>query len=142
MRVIIGSDNEGREMMKIIRKYLESLNLSVLDVTSYEETDCVTGSVRVAKEVLSDNDSLGIFIDGYGVGSFMAATKVKGMVVAEVSDERTAYMTREHNNARMITLGAKIVGEELATNIVRDFLNGKYAAGRHQIRVDMSNKMA
>ena len=72
----------------------------------------------------------------------MAATKVKGMVVAEVSDERTAYMTREHNNARMITLGAKIVGEELATNIVRDFLNGKYAAGRHQIRVDMLNKMA
>lgn len=142
MRVIIGSDNEGCEMKEKIRKYLDSLNLSILDVTSHEETDCVTGSVKVAKEVLSDDDSLGIFIDGYGVGSFMAATKVKGMVVAEVSDERTAYMTREHNNARMITLGAKIVGEELATNIVRDFLNGKYAAGRHQIRVDMLNKMA
>lgn len=142
MRVIIGSDNEGFEMKKKIRKYLDSLNLSILDVTSNEETDCVTGSVKVAKEVLSDDESLGIFIDGYGVGSFMAATKVKGMVVAEVSDERTAYMTREHNNARMITLGAKIVGEELATNIVRDFLNGKYAAGRHQIRVDMLNKMA
>lgn len=72
----------------------------------------------------------------------MTATKVKGMVAAEVSDERSAYMTREHNNARMITIGSEIVGEGLAKNIVKEFLAADYDGGRHQIRVDMLNKMA
>ncbi len=74
-------------------------------------------------------------------GSFMVATKIKGMVAAEVSDERSAYMTRGHNNSRMITVGAEIVGDELAKNIAKGFVNGKYHGGRHQIRVDMLNKM-
>ena len=74
-------------------------------------------------------------------GPFMVATKIKGMVAAEVSDERSAYMTRGHNNSRMITMGAEIVGEGLAKNIAKGFVNGKYDGGRHQIRVDMLNKM-
>lgn len=52
-------------------------------------------------------------VDAYGAGPFMVATKVKGMIAAEVSDERSAYMTRAHNNARMITLGSEIVGPGL-----------------------------
>ena len=84
---------------------------------------------------------VGLVFDGYGAGSFMTAAKIKGMIVAEVSDERSAYMTRGHNNARMITIGSKIVGTEIAKNIVEGFLNGKYDGGRHQIRVDMLNKM-
>lgn len=66
---------------------------------------------------------------------------MKGMIAANVSDERTAYMTRSHNNSRIITMGYKIVGEELAKNISKEFVLGKYDAGRHQIRVDMLNKM-
>ena len=62
------------------------------------------------------------------------------MVAAEVSDERSAYMTRGHNNSRMITMGAQLVGDELAKNIAKGFVNGKYDGGRHQIRVDMLNK--
>ena len=80
-------------------------------------------------------------IDAYGAGPFMVATKIKGMVAAEVSDERSAYMTRGHNNSRMITMGAQLVGDELAKNIAKGFVNGKYDGGRHQIRVDMLNKM-
>ncbi|HAQ2261052.1 TPA: galactose-6-phosphate isomerase subunit LacA, partial [Enterococcus faecium] len=53
-----------------------------------------------------------------------------------------AYMTRKHNNSRMITLGSKIVGDELALNIVKEFLQANYDGGRHQVRVDMLNKMA
>jgi len=63
------------------------------------------------------------------------------MIAAEVSEERSAYMTREHNNSRMITIGSEIVGEQLAINIVQEFINAKYDGGRHQIRVDMLNKM-
>ncbi|MCD3406321.1 galactose-6-phosphate isomerase subunit LacA, partial [Streptococcus equi subsp. zooepidemicus] len=92
---------------------------------------------------VNDKDTnLGIMVDAYGAGPFMVATKLKGMIAAEVSDERSAYMTRGHNNARMITLGARIVGEELAKNIAKAFVVGSYDGGRHQIRVDMLNKMA
>ena len=94
-----------------------------------------------AKEVKQAEDNLGIVIDAYGAGPFMVATKIKGMVAAEVSDERSAYMTRGHNNSRMITMGAQIVGDQLAKNIAKGFVNGKYDGGRHQIRVDMLNKM-
>ena len=60
---------------------------------------------------------------------------------AEVSDERSAYMTRGHNNSRMITMGAEFVGDELAKTIAKGFVNGNYDGGRLQIRVDMLNKM-
>ena len=85
---------------------------------------------------------LGFAFDGYGVGSYMAATRVKGMVAASISDERSAYMTREHNNCRLVCMGSRIVGPEVATRIAREFLAADYAGGRHQIRVDMLHKMA
>ena len=72
----------------------------------------------------------------------MAACKVKGMVACECSDERSAFMTRQHNNARLITMGSAVVGDAIARGIVREFLSEPYAGGRHQIRVDMLNKMA
>lgn len=103
--------------------------------------DFVDVTLAVASEVNKDEQNLGIVIDAYGAGPFMVATKIKGMVAAEVSDERSAYMTRGHNNARMITVGAEIVGDELAKNIAKAFVNGKYDGGRHQVRVDMLNKM-
>ena len=81
-------------------------------------------------------------VDGYGAGSYMAASKVKGMICAEISDERSAYMTRQHNNAKVICLGAQIVGPGLAKSIAREFLAADYDGGRHQIRVDMLDKMA
>lgn len=84
---------------------------------------------------------MGIVIDAYGVGSFMVATKIKGMVAAEVSDERSAYMTRGHNNSRIITLGSEISAPGIAKNIVKGFVEGEYDGGRHQVRVDMLNKM-
>ena len=112
----------------------------VVDVTE-EGQDFVDVTLAVAKEVKQAEDNLGIVIDAYGAGPFMVATKIKGMVAAEVSDERSAYMTRGHNNSRMITMGAQIVGDQLAKNIAKGFVNGKYDGGRHQIRVDMLNKM-
>ena len=79
--------------------------------------------------------------ENFHVVDVTAEGQDKGMVAAEVSDERSAYMTRGHNNSRMITMGAQLVGDELAKNIAKGFVNGKYDGGRHQIRVDMLNKM-
>ncbi|NGU65842.1 galactose-6-phosphate isomerase subunit LacA [Clostridium perfringens] len=142
MRVVIGADKEGMELKNMIKCYLLENNFEVIDKSEEASEDFVESTVAIAKDVLDNKGSLGIAFDGYGAGSFMVATKIKGIIAAEVSDERSAYMTREHNNSSIITIGSKIVGSELALNIVKEFLQASYDGGRHQIRVDMLNKMA
>ena len=140
MAIVVGADATGIRLKEVVKEYLEVEGFQVVDVTE-EGQDFVDVTLAVAKEVRQAEDNLGIVIDAYGAGPFMVATKIKGMVAAEVSDERSAYMTRGHNNSRMITMGAQIVGDQLAKNIAKGFVNGKYDGGRHQIRVDMLNKM-
>ena len=140
MAIIIGADAAGNKLKDVVKDFLVGENFEVVDVTK-EGQDFVDVTLAVAAEVNKQEENLGIVIDAYGAGPFMVATKIKGMVVAEVSDERSAYMTRGHNNSRMITMGAEIVGDGLAKNIAKGFVNGKYDGGRHQIRVDMLNKM-
>ena len=141
MRVVIGADKEGMELKNMIKCYLLENNFEVIDKSEEASEDFVESTVAITKDVLENKGSLGIAFDGYGAGSFMVATKIKGIIAAEVSDERSAYMTREHNNSSIITIGSKIVGSELALNIVKEFLEASYDGGRHQIRVDMLNKM-
>ena len=140
MAIVVGADLKGTRLKDIVKNFLVEEGFEVIDVTK-DGQDFVDVTLAVASEVNKDEQNLGIVIDAYGAGSFMVATKIKGMVAAEVSDERSAYMTRGHNNSRMITVGAEIVGDELAKNIAKGFVNGKYDGARHQIRVDMLNKM-
>ena len=140
MAIIIGADTVGSKLKDVVKDFLVGENFEVVDVTK-EGQDFVDVTLAVAAEVNKQEENLGIVIDAYGAGPFMVATTIKGMVAADVSDERSAYMTRGHNNSRMITMGAEIVGEGLAKNIAKGFVNGKYDGGRHQIRVDMLNKM-
>lgn len=141
MAIIIGADKAGQELKEVIKDYLKEGKYEVVDVSENEVRDFVDTTLAVAKEVNASEDNLGIVIDAYGVGSFMVTTKIKGMVAAEVSDERSAYMTRGHNNARIITLGSEISAPGIAKNIIKGFVEGKYDGGRHQVRVDMLNKM-
>ncbi|MBE6109258.1 MAG: galactose-6-phosphate isomerase subunit LacA [Erysipelotrichaceae bacterium] len=141
MMFILGSDHDGAHLKEIVKQDLLDHSFDVLDVTENTECDFVDAALNVIREVQRGEDRFGIIIDAYGAGPFMTACKIKGIIAAEVSDERSAYMTRSHNNAKIITLGAKITGPELAKNIVRGFANGSYDGGRHQIRVDMLNKM-
>ena len=138
---ILGSDRDGAHLKEIVKQDLLDHSFDVLDVTENTECDFVDAALAVIREVQRGEDRFGIIIDAYGAGPFMTACKIKGIIAAEVSDERSAYMTRSHNNAKIITLGANITGPELAKNIVRGFANGSYDGGRHQIRVDMLNKM-
>ena len=140
MAIVVGADLRGTRLKDVVKNFLVEEGFEVIDVTK-DGQDFVDVTLAVASEVNKDEQNLGIVIDAYGAGPFMVATKIKGMVAAEVSDERSAYMTRGHNNSRMITVGAEIVGDELAKNIAKSFVNGKYDGGRHQIRVDMLNKM-
>ena len=140
MAIVVGADLKGTRLKDVVKNFLVEEGFEVIDVTK-DGQDFVDVTLAVASEVNKDEQNLGIVIDAYGAGPFMVATKIKGMVAAEVSAERSAYMTRGHNNSRMITVGAEIVGDELAKNIAKSFVNGKYDGGRHQIRVDMLNKM-
>ena len=140
MAIVVGADLKGTRLKDVVKNFLVEEGFEVIDVTK-DGQDFVDVTLAVASEVNKDEQNLGIVIDAYGAGPFMVATKIKGMVAAEVSDERSAYMTRGHNNSRMITVGAEIVGDELAKNIAKGFVNGKYDGGRHQIRGDMLNKM-
>lgn len=141
MTVIIGADKAGQQLKDVLVDFLTNRGLDVQDVSRVDDYDFVDTTLAVAQAVNQAEDNLGIVVDAYGVGPFMVATKIKGMVAAVVSDERSAYMTRGHNNSRMITIGSEICGQELAKNIAKGFVDGAYDGGRHQIRVDMLNKM-
>ena len=121
MSIVIGADAAGLRLKEVVKDFLEKENFHVVDVTA-EGQDFVDVTLAVAAEVNKEEQNLGIVIDAYGAGPFMVATKIKGMVAAEVSDERSAYMTRGHNNSRMITMGAQLVGDELAKTSLKDLL--------------------
>lgn len=141
MKVFLVADHDGNDLKNTLKNHLLDLDYKVKDLTEEPAEDFVDSTTILVEQLDKDKDALGIAVDAYGAGSFMAANKHKNAIVAEVSDERTAYMTREHNNARMITLGSEIIGNQLAKNIATEFLQADYDGGRHQIRVDMLNAM-
>lgn len=140
MRILLGCDSKSFDLKEHLKAYLLCKGFQVIDKTE-EKTDFIESSHRICKGILNNEGDRGILIDEYGVGSFIAANKYKGIICAQVSDEHSAFMTRNHNNTSVITLGSKILGETLAENIVDSYLKSEYAGGRHQIRVDMLNKM-
>lgn len=141
MKVILGADKDGFRLKEVIKEYLETENYDVLDVTEEPAETFLESADKIVQAMREDEDAQAIAIDKMGIGSFMAASKYKGVVVAEISDERSAYMTREHNNARMITLGSDLVADEMAKIITNEFLKADYDGGRHQVRVDMLNDL-
>ncbi|QTJ44690.1 galactose-6-phosphate isomerase subunit LacA [Dolosigranulum pigrum] len=141
MKVILGADKDGFRLKEVIKEYLETENYDVLDVTEEPAETFLESADKIVQAMREEEEAQAIAIDKMGIGSFMAASKYKGVVVAEISDERSAYMTREHNNARMITLGSDLVADEMAKSITNEFLKADYDGGRHQVRVDMLNDL-
>ena len=92
----------------------------------------------VCGEVASKNAKLGILVCGTGIGMNMCANKHKGIRAAQCSDTFSAKMTRQHNDANVLTLGGRVIGPELAKEIVHEFLTNEFLGGRHETRV---NKM-
>ncbi|MCH4218330.1 MAG: galactose-6-phosphate isomerase subunit LacA [Megasphaera sp.] len=141
MKIAIGSDQAGYALKETIKQYLEERGYDVLDVTPKAAEDFVESSLAVTRSVLNHETDRGIMFDEYGVGSHMASSKLRGAITANVTDENSAHMTRRHNATMAIAIGAGIVGLDLAKRLVDEFLSADYDGGRHQVRVDMMNKL-
>lgn len=142
MKVIIASDIKSVEYKNCIKEDLMSKGFEVIDKTAEKEVDFYEASKLVCESILNKEGARGIVIDEYGTGSFNVCVKHKNIVCAQVADEHSAKMTRDHNNTSIITIGSKVTSLEIAKRISEKFVLSEYSGGRHQIRVDMLNKMA
>ncbi len=136
-RLIIGADHGGFPLKEELKKHLLEKNLVVEDVGTHS-TDAVDYpdiAYLVASQVGCNEHTLGIIIDGAGIGSCMAANKVAGVRAGCCNDLYTARNSREHNHANVLTMGSMVVGPGLAKQIVDLWLATPPAPGRHAARV-------
>jgi len=137
-RIAIGADHAGFHAKETVRKYLEQAGYAVDDVGTWSEesVDYPEFARAVAQRVASGKDQLGILSCGTGIGMAITANKVPGIRAAVAHDAMTARLAREHNDANILTFGGRVLDDARAVEIVRDFLNARFAGGRHQRRID------
>jgi ribose 5-phosphate isomerase B len=138
MKIAIGADHAGFELKDRIRQHLEQQGFQVMDegTRSADSVDYPDYARLVARDVSQNRADLGILVCGSGIGMAMAANKVAGIRAANVNSEYEAQMSREHNNANVLALGARILQEEAALRIVDRWLATPFAGGRHERRVE------
>jgi ribose 5-phosphate isomerase B len=136
--VAIGCDHGGFEMKENLKAFLVELGYRPLDCGTHskESVDYPDFAFAVARQVADGNAVRGIVIDGAGIGSCMAANKVPGVRAAMCYDQATAVNSRDHNNANVLTLGAGLIGVNLAQQIVKTWLKTDFGGGRHAGRVN------
>ena len=135
--IAIGSDHGGYSLKQVIMKHLDERGLEYRDYGTYSEESCDYPDYgeAVARAVASGECERGIVICTTGIGISIAANKVKGIRCAHCTDSLSAEMTRRHNDANVLALGAGITGPNLAKRIVEVFLNTEFEGGRHARRV-------
>lgn len=138
MRIGIGSDHGGYELKEKIKDYLKEKNIEIVDygTNSLKSVDYPEYAKKTAEGVISKECDRAILICGTGIGISIAANKVKGIRCALCSDTYSAKMSREHNDSNILALGARVLGEDLAKEIVKSWLNAEFLGGRHERRVE------
>lgn len=138
MRIAIANDHAGYPLKLAVVQHLEGAGHVVVDLGSHstDPVDYPPICAGCARHVVAGEADLGIVIGGSGQGEALAANKVRGARAALCHDEYTARFARRHNDANVLSLGARIVAEELARDIVDVFLATGFDGGRHQQRLD------
>ena len=138
MRIALGADHAGYELKDKIKLHLQRKGFEVYDdgTNSGESVDYPDYARRVGEDVSRERADMGILVCGSGIGMAIAANKVPGIRAANVSSEYEAQMSREHNNANVLALGARILKEDTAFRIVDKWLSTQFAGGRHERRVE------
>lgn len=136
--IAIGSDHAGFPLKEAIKTYLQENGYEVFDVGAYstESCDYAVSAKKACDKVVDKTCEKAILCCGTGVGISIAANKVDGIRACCCSDYFSAKFTRAHNDANALCLGARVVGEGLALELVDVFLNTEFEGGRHQKRID------
>lgn len=136
MEIVIGCDHAGVQLKEEITAALQAEGYEVADcgTNTHESVDYPDFAEKVAREVLR-KQTLGVLICGTGIGISIAANKIPGIRAAVCNDIYTAGLAREHNDANILALGARVIGGGLAVEIAKTFIKTGFLAGRHQRRV-------
>ena len=139
-KIYMGADSAGYLLKEEMKKHIENLGYEVVDCGTDSEASChyPIFASKVCEAVKENPDTtFGILVCGTGIGMSMCANKYNGVRAAVCSDTFSAKMTRRHNDANVLCMGARVIGSCLAEDIVDMFLENEFEGGRHQIRVDM-----
>lgn len=138
MKYVIGNDHGGLDLVEIVKETLESLGHEVIHVgtTGKESVDYPDFANLACQKVLDNEADFAILICGTGIGMSISANKISGIRAAAVSETYSARMSRAHNNANCLCIGARVIGSETAKMIIEEFANTDFEGGRHQKRVD------
>jgi len=138
MKIAIGADHAGYELKEKIKARLleRGIELNDLGTVSNDSVDYPDFARLVGEEVVQKRADRGILVCGSGIGMSIAANKVHGVRAANVASEYEAQLSREHNDANVLAVGARTLDEATAEAIVEKFLSTPFAGGRHQRRVD------
>lgn len=136
--IVFGSDHGGFQLKQELKKYAEGLGFNIVDVGTHSEQSCdyPDFAYAVAASVAKGEAWRGVMIDGAGIGSCVVANKVPGIRAACCHNEFVARNAREHNDTNVLTLGSRVVGNEVCKEILRVWLETWFAGGRHKQRVD------
>ncbi len=137
-KIVLGSDHTGFRTKNMLTKLLTEKGFQIVDVGTYDEKSCdyPDFAFAAARKVQAGEADFGIVIDATGIPSAITANKLAGIRAATCYNEFSARSAREHNDANVLVLGARALGEETIKSILEVWLTTKFAAGRHQKRLD------
>lgn len=137
MKIVLAADHGGYDLKEVIRKDLAQAGHQVVDVGCYstDSVDYPDFVEKAVERILSGECQRGILLCGTGIGMAIAANRNPNIRAANCYDIYTARMSREHNNANMLCLGARVLGTAVAQEIVRVWLETEFAGGRHALRI-------
>lgn len=138
-RIVLSSDHAAIALRQVVAAHIAAQGWQVVDIgpTTPESTHYPKHGEAAARRVASGDCRFGIVLCGTGQGIMMAANKVKGIRCGVCMDTFSSRMIRQHNDANMLSMGVRVVGEGLALDIVDAFLNAEFEGGRHATRVEM-----
>lgn len=137
MKIAIGSDHAGYELKEKIKAFLKEKNLEILDAgtNNSDSVDYPDYAERVAEAVASDRFDRGIIVCGSGIGVAMTANKIPGIRAAVCNDVESARLSRQHNDANVLTMGGRVIDLKEAKKIINTWLKTEFMGGRHLIRL-------
>lgn len=143
MKFVLANDHGGIDLEPVVKEKLEELGHEVIHVGTFDKNSCDYSdfAVKACEKIKAGEADFGVLICGTGLGMSISANKIKGIRAACVSEPFSARMSRAHNNANVLCLGARVIGSELCKMIVEEFATTDFEGDRHQRRIDKISKI-